>query len=75
MIVMSYCLNRVSRVSTKDNLRMAQVHITRPHSMSLSSISASHLLVCGVCRLVAVLGLLGLCLAENGSAGNCDHIR
>ena len=52
---------------------MAQVHITMPHSMSLSSISASHLLVCGVCRL-AVLGL-GLCLAENGSAGNCDHIR
>ena len=73
MIVMSYCLNRVSRVSTKDNLRMAQVHITMPHSMSLSSISASHLLVCGVCRL-AVLGL-GLGLAENGSAGNCDHIR
>ena len=55
MIVMSYCLNRVSRVSTKDNLRMAQVHITRPHSMSLSSISASHLLVCGVCRLVLVV--------------------
>ena len=27
----------------------------RPHSMSLSSISASHLLVCGVCRLVLVV--------------------
>ena len=50
---------------------MAQVHITMPHSMSLSSISASHLLVCGVCRLA----VLGLGLAENGSAGNCDHIR
>ena len=41
--------------------------------MSLSSISASHLLVCGVCRLVLLV--LGLGLAENGSAGNCDHIR
>ena len=43
--------------------------------MSLSSISASHLLVRGVCRLVLLVLGLGLGLAENGSAGNCDHIR